>query len=462
MNLADNPRAAVERRFKLPVIGTQLSILAINIYWVWPDWRIIVELLAVTAAMIVSIRAVEKIMHPDHRRFVLVPVNVFLFNLLAHVGNWQLPFLLYLCFALFVFDGFLASRERCFLVVPVMVSALWAALDGVPVPVVVALVGTQVGILVVTGGRTWSLTEAFEQIAKSHAKLTQAHKELARAHEQLAQTHARLEQVHAQALAQEKMSSLGVMAAGIAHEINNPMAYVTSNLHELIEEIDAHPECRMALSEYVEEVLPATLDGVRRVNTIVADLRRFARQDPETTTEFALNDQIQAALRILHGKIRDTCHTEVDLGMLSPMVGRPQQLMQVVINLVLNAAQAAPGGTVRVSTREHAGQILLTVTDDGAGMSPEVVAHLFQPFFTTKPVGQGTGLGLAVVQGIVTAHGGTIEVESPPGGGTTFIIQLPAMPSDTPSGLWPMTPERARLPRGSGSPASQSQSGATR
>ncbi len=263
---------------------------------------------------------------------------------------------------------------------------------------------------------------------KRAALLRQTLNQTLQQREQLQQAHQQLQQVHERALAHEKFSSLGMMAAGVAHEINNPMSFVTSNVHSLYKELRRQDSLPEALKEYVDEVLPETLDGIRRVNAIVSDLRRFARGDPELHAEYDLNTEAQAALRIAHGQLAH-CQVEVELGAVGTLVGRPQQIVQVLVNLLVNAGQAtARGGRVHLSTRREGEGLQVEIRDTGSGMSPETLRNLFQPFFTTKPPGEGMGLGLAVAHGIVQAHGGGIDVESEPGKGTRFTVHLPRIP----------------------------------
>jgi two-component system NtrC family sensor kinase len=263
---------------------------------------------------------------------------------------------------------------------------------------------------------------------KRASLLRQALGQVVEQREKLAQAHERLQRVHERALAQEKLSSLGVMAAGVAHEINNPMSFVTSNVHALYKDLQQQPSLPEPLREYVSEVLPATLDGIKRVNAIVADLRRFARGDPEAYSEYDLNSEAQAALRIAHGQLSH-CQVEVELGEVGMMMGRPRQIAQVLVNLLVNAGQAtASGGTVRLSTHRERDGARVEIRDTGTGIPPDVLRSLFQPFFTTKPPGEGTGLGLAVAHGIVAAHGGRIDVQSEPGKGSCFTVHLPRVP----------------------------------
>lgn len=255
-----------------------------------------------------------------------------------------------------------------------------------------------------------------------------SHQLLVRALDSARENHRRLQQMQEQLVAHEKLSSLGMLAAGVAHEINNPMAFVTSNVRGLVRELKTLPQLPEELREYVDDVLPATLEGILRVNAIVADLRRFARNDLETPVEFDLNSEVASAIRICQGQVRDRCLLEVDLGNVPPLMGRPRQVGQVIINLILNAVHALPSeqGVVKVRTRAELDEVLVEVSDNGVGMSKEVLRHVFQPFFTTKPVGEGAGLGLAVAYGIVTGHGGRIDIDSEPGKGTRITVRLPA------------------------------------
>ncbi|HYH96076.1 sensor histidine kinase [Hyalangium sp.] len=234
-----------------------------------------------------------------------------------------------------------------------------------------------------------------------------------------------LQQAHERALVQEKLSSLGMMAAGIAHEINNPMSFVTSNVNSLHQELQKQSDLPAHLREYVEDVLPATLDGIRRVNSIVSDLRQFSRSGPEQSTEYDVNVEVKAALRLAQGQLYH-CQVEAELGDVGMLMGRPRQIAQVLVNLLVNAGQATEaGGKVRVTTSREGEGVRVDIRDTGVGMSPETMRQIFQPFFTTKPVGVGTGLGLAVAHGIVTAHGGRITVESQLQQGSCFSVHLP-------------------------------------
>jgi signal transduction histidine kinase len=242
---------------------------------------------------------------------------------------------------------------------------------------------------------------------------------------------AQLEAAREKALRADRLASLGRMAAGVAHEINNPMAFVSSNVTFIREDLARGPLDAATQREYLSDILPATEEGIRRVVAIVGDLARFARGETEVGVAFDLNGEIRTALRMCEKALGDA-RLVVKLGELPPIVGRPREIAQVTMNLVINAAHAVKGsGEIRVETESAGEDVVLRVTDDGAGMAPDVKARLFEPFFTTKGVGEGTGLGLAVVHGIVRAHGGSVSVESAPGEGSTFEVRLPQTPPNS-------------------------------
>jgi two-component system, NtrC family, sensor kinase len=274
-----------------------------------------------------------------------------------------------------------------------------------------------------------------------------------------------LREAQAALVQSEKLASLGQLAAGIAHEINNPIAYVANNLAVLrrdvpaaLEVLDRYRAGREALRSvapdsvaeverleesidlpYIRDSLPRlferSLDGLKRVRDIVRNLRDFARLHEADFKEADLNADLQSTLEIIGHEIKkNAIQVRTSLAGLPPVLCHPGKINQVFLNVLMNAIQASEsGGVIEVSTRvdEAApeGGVVVEIQDNGCGIKPEHRPHIFDPFFTTKPVGQGTGLGLSVGYGIIRDHGGSIEVESEVGRGTLFRIRLPLRPA---------------------------------
>jgi two-component system, NtrC family, sensor kinase len=259
-----------------------------------------------------------------------------------------------------------------------------------------------------------------------------------------------------------RLAALGETVAGVAHEVNNPLAFVSNNvavlsrdlagLRELLQlyrqadeplttaDPELHARVR-ALADRIDlpytlgsldRILRRTREGLARIQQIVKDLRDFARLDEADRHEADLNEGILSTVNILRGLARahGVPDIQLDLPPLPRLLCYPAKLNQVVMNLVSNAIDASPPGSpVTVRTRASAESITIEVEDEGPGVSPAVAERLFDPFFTTKPPGKGTGLGLSISYGIVKDHGGTISVEAPEGGGTRFVVTLPLRPA---------------------------------
>jgi two-component system NtrC family sensor kinase len=270
---------------------------------------------------------------------------------------------------------------------------------------------------------------------------------------ELAGQKAEMERLQAQVLQAEKMASLGQLAAGVAHELNNPAGFIYSNIDLLKEYIDRLKGC---LSDYDQLALPqaaaaridaikkeidydnmlADLDsilcdcyaGAERIRDVVKNLRLFSRLDEAEVKRVDLNEGIESTVRLLSGYYKSGCINLVrEYGEIPQVNCYAAQLNQVWMNLLVNAAQAigAGAGEVRITTRCEGRTVMVCVRDNGPGISTEQQKKIFDPFFTTKPVGEGTGLGLSISHGIIERHGGKIEVESATGKGTMFTISLP-------------------------------------
>ena len=256
----------------------------------------------------------------------------------------------------------------------------------------------------------------------------------------------------------EKLASIGLLSAGVAHEINNPLAYVANNMVVLERDCSglldlialyeaagepANPELAARIRDAVETVdlpyvkanlariLSRTRDGIERVSRIVHSLRGMARTDATGRQDTRIPDLVDSSLEILHGKYKRlgvVVHQEHDPHPVVPCV--PTQISQVILNLLVNAFQAIEAshredGRIDIRTKRRASEFLIEIQDNGAGIKPEHASRLFDPFFTTKEVGEGTGLGLSISHHIVSAHGGKIEVDSKPGDGACIRVHLP-------------------------------------
>ncbi|PTL78133.1 ATP-binding protein [Vitiosangium sp. GDMCC 1.1324] len=279
--------------------------------------------------------------------------------------------------------------------------------------------------------------------------------------EKLLQATLELEEQQAQLIQTEKLASLGQMAAGVAHEINNPISYVMSNLGSLDQYVSSltpllqlqrelltprEEESGGAPAELLErmrelwqredveyilgdmpEIIEESLVGTRRIKEIAQSLRSFAREDSGEPQLVDVNTEMASTLKIVWNELKYKCEVKRDFGPLPPVSCHPTQISQVFTNLLVNAAQAIETrGEIRIRTRHEGNEVVVEVADTGKGMTQETISKLFTPFFTTKPRGQGTGLGLSVSYGIISKHQGRIEVQSEPGKGSTFTIRLPA------------------------------------
>ena len=316
--------------------------------------------------------------------------------------------------------------------------------------------------------RTRALHQAKALLEERNDQLQQATDDLRRtadsvrtAHQELQAAHEELKRAETQLVQSERLSSLGQVVAGVAHEINNPLAFVTNNvallerdvgyLHDLIR---LYQQAEGTLEQHQRELLSSirllaeqmdlayvldngqglmtrSREGLKRIQKIVRDLRDFVRLDDAEFKEVDLNENVTATLTLLRSQALGRGVSLVEDAMPLPRVTcYPAKINQVLLCLVSNGIEACDqGGTVTVSSRPGPEQgVSIVVADSGHGIAPTIRGRIFDPFFTTKPIGQGTGLGLAISHGIIKSHGGTIEVESEHGLGARFTFHLPASP----------------------------------
>ncbi len=265
-----------------------------------------------------------------------------------------------------------------------------------------------------------------------------------------------LKRAHARLLQQEKIASVGQLAAGVAHEINTPLGFISSNLNtlkrysarfremldfyrDLLErkgDMSAAAEASRRkwrelkldfILRDVEELVVQSLEGAERVSKIVSDLKGFSHVDDSSEDLVDVNREIERTLSVLAHEIPEDARIVRNYRPLPPILCNPALICQVFLNIILNALQAREEGLeLRIDTENTDGNILISFSDNGPGIPEEIRNRIFEPFYTTKEVGKGTGLGLTVTHDIITAYGGDIEVKSKQGEGTTFIVRLPA------------------------------------
>ncbi|OGL01611.1 MAG: hypothetical protein A3E31_01290 [Candidatus Rokubacteria bacterium RIFCSPHIGHO2_12_FULL_73_22] len=275
--------------------------------------------------------------------------------------------------------------------------------------------------------------------------------QLRAANEELQAAYRDLQAAQMQLIQREKMASVGQLVAGVAHELNNPIGFVFSNVTTLedfvgrLRSIVAAyravelPEAARARIQaqwdelkidyalkYLDSMIQGIREGAERTRKIVRDLRVFARTQDDVWQAVDLHEDLESSLTLLNHLLKDRITVHRTFGELPSVECIRSQIDQVFLNLLANAAQAITGeGGITIDTRCENGVAVVTISDTGPGISPDVLGRIFDPFFTTKPVGEGTGLGLSISYEIVKKHGGEIRAESPPGGGAVFTIRLP-------------------------------------
>jgi PAS domain S-box-containing protein len=254
-----------------------------------------------------------------------------------------------------------------------------------------------------------------------------------RAEQRLADAKELQEKLQRQLIFADRMASVGTLAAGVAHEINNPLAYVTTNLTLALEELCTlgalSPSAQLA---DLKEMVTDAHAGAERIRKIIRGLKAFSRAEEEQRAIVEVIPLLDLSVNMTFNEIRHRARLVKDYGKIPRVEADEARLGQVFINLLVNAAQSLPEGDsaaheIRLATSTDAqGRAVIQVSDTGPGISAEVVERIFDPFFTTKPVGVGTGLGLSICHTIVTGMGGEIGVDSKVGSGTTFRVVLPA------------------------------------
>ncbi|HYP77673.1 MAG TPA: response regulator [Polyangiaceae bacterium] len=259
-----------------------------------------------------------------------------------------------------------------------------------------------------------------------------------------------------QLLLADRLSSIGMLAAGVAHEINNPLAYVLGNLEFVIGRLSAERALEAGEQAEVLEALGQAREGSRRISHITRDLKVFCRSGEDDDKDSVnVKKVMDSAINIAWNQIRHRARLVRDFERVPTVIGNQDRLSQVFLNLLVNATQALPDGCsaqneINVRIRSKLGKVVIEVSDNGCGMTAEQERRAFEPFFTTKPRGVGTGIGLSICKNIITGMSGAIGCKSRPGLGTTFRVELPAqglaaLSTLPPSALSPAQVVRSRI-----------------
>lgn len=306
---------------------------------------------------------------------------------------------------------------------------------------------------------------AYERQKKARARvegiIEKRSRELYDINLKLTSAYEKLKNQNTQLVHQEKLASVGQLSAGIAHEINNPVGFIKSNLgslkhyasqiktmmdayqkttHEIGNASELFTDQINALNETEQEadiefiiedftqLIDESLEGTLLISEIVQGLKNFSRIDSDEKEKLLINECIHNTVKLIQNEIKYKADLVLELGDVPDTMGHPGGLSQVVLNLIVNASHAIEDfGLITVSTKVEGEQIVITIEDNGCGMSEDVANKIFDPFFTTKEVGVGTGLGLSISMGVIKKHQGNIMVESTVGEGTRFIISLPVI-----------------------------------
>ncbi|MDB5934443.1 MAG: sensor histidine kinase [Massilia sp.] len=304
--------------------------------------------------------------------------------------------------------------------------------------------------------RTSQLEQAMQRLEEDIRKREAAEAELLRRNNELTELNARLSMAQEQLMQSEKLASIGQLAAGVAHEINNPIGYVFSNFETLgtyigrmLTMFDNYQQAEASIGNaevlaslralrasidlaFLIEDIPVLMsesrEGISRVRKIVQDLKDFSRVDANQEWQWAnLHAGIDSTLNIVSNEVKYKADVVKEYGQIPDIECQPSHINQVIMNIVINGAHAITGGrgriTIRTGCDEH--NVWIEIADTGTGIPKEIVSRIFDPFFTTKPIGSGTGLGLSLSYGIIQKHNGQIDVHSAAGAGTTFRITLP-------------------------------------
>ncbi len=467
--VADEAYVELSRRLaRVSSIGA-LIIHVLLVVSVWGQWRHVALVIASNCVLIpiniwitlVLLKRRGPVVGEAVRAFVNFGAGV----VTSHILRWPLPVWLWLPYVALVFDHLHPRVSGGTLVALCVVNTAVALHDGVSFQVPL--------VFVALAALCWHISRVrFSAIREMLLESNRARRELASAHESTRKAHANLElEMKAREQAEltmrqaQKLEAVGRLAAGIAHEINTPVQYVSDNVQfvndsfgDLVKLLDAHraairamrggaslasltaelaeEEERASLDYLLEEIpeaMTASLGGLERIATIVRSMKEFAHPDGRNLAPADVNRGILSTLAMARGEYKYVADVITELDELPLVECNLGEVNQAVLNIVVNAAQAigeanqgtGKRGHITVRSRHESGCVRIEISDDGPGIPHDLRDRIFDPFFTTKDVGYGTGQGLAVVRSVMEGHAGSITFESEEGRGTTFVLEIP-------------------------------------
>jgi signal transduction histidine kinase len=446
------------------------AISALTVVAVWGDWRSVAIVAGFQIAVLpfnIWITLVLLARWGAGRAELLrTAVNLLAVLASGHLTGWPFPVWLWLPYVALAFDHLGPRITRHILIAFCVLQNVAAHVDGVSWQYPLAFTVFAVFCSQMSSVRFRVIREMLWRSDEQRRELERAHAAVNEALDRLARETAARAEVELELRQAQKLEAIGRLAAGIAHEINTPVQFVSDSLQFLKEGTDdlfalvrargdalrdvqdgASPanaatartgDVDLAyLEAQIPEAVDHSLEGLARITHIVRSIKEFAHPDRKEMTATDLNGAIMTTLALARSEYKDVAEVETDLQPLPLVRCHAGEVNQVLLNLVVNAAHAvadarrdggAPG-QIRVQTRCADGDVVIAISDTGIGIGPEIHDHIFEPFFTTKEVGRGTGQGLAIARTVVQKHGGRLTFDSEVGAGTTFSLRLPVAPA---------------------------------
>jgi signal transduction histidine kinase len=438
-----------------------MSAMAITLLVVlsqWGRWPImgvivVINVFVIAGNMAVTFWLLPRMSHRD-AEIIRGVINVGSNIAIAHLAGWPLPVWLWLPYVAAVNDHLAPRTALAMCLVTCGANTAAALVDGVGWQLPLGFTLLSFFLLEISRLRFGGIRAMLQQSDRDRDAL-------ARLHASLTEQIAARELAEVQLRQAQKLEAVGRLAAGMAHEINTPVQFVSDSVEylrsatgsllqlvdaqrsllqgaangdvEALAERAAEAEAEVDLAFLRDDVVGAcdhALDGTARVADIVRSIKQFAHPEQSEQVDADLNAGIQSTVVLAGGEVRGCAEVRLDLAELPLVRCHPGEVNQVILNLIVNAAHAiedagSARGVIGVTSRAEAGEVIVEVSDNGAGIAAEIQHRIFEPFFTTKAVGRGTGQGLAVARAVVEKHGGRLSFESARGKGTTFRLSLP-------------------------------------